>query len=205
VTTTGGGLPLAVPASLRVPFQPPIIDGEFSEVPRLSLRTQRRCRLPQAEAAGGRLHAPIGARPSWAHARPVLNMIGLLQQRCDLKQSDMQGLTDAYKQAMAKQVQPQPMPPVQPLDDAPQRGAPQMPWWASGDMTKMFPGAPTPMPQPRLPQPGMPNVLHPGRHQAPAAVPTGPPSTLRCRWPACCSSPGSAGHQLLHAQRHDDA
>jgi hypothetical protein len=34
-------------------------------------------------------------------------------------------------------------PPVQPMDDAPQRGASPapLPWWASGDLTKMFPGA----------------------------------------------------------------
>jgi hypothetical protein len=75
--------------------------------------------------------------------------------RPDNSLSDMQGLTDAYKQArLAKQAG---MPPVQPLDDAPQRGVPpqpQLPWWASGDMTKMFPGAtpPVPMPQPRPPE-----------------------------------------------------
>jgi hypothetical protein len=52
----------------------------------------------------------------------------------------------AYNPRMGQHGGPAPAPaapPVQPLDDAPQRGnAPaQLPWWASGDMTKMFPGA----------------------------------------------------------------
>lgn len=167
-----GGSNVAVPGRALQPTSgPPIIDTTgyeihrlpnfakdrgfgpgLSEVPKAleGPATKAIARRAMGAAGGGLFDAALG---------PIGAMIGLGDGRPDNSAADMQGLTDAYKQArMAKQIQPtQNMPPVQPLDDAPQRGLPQLPWWASGDMTKMIPGAspatsPVPMPQPRPPQ-----------------------------------------------------
>jgi hypothetical protein len=71
-------------------------------------------------------------------------------------------------------------PPVQPLDDAPQRGSPtgQLPWWATGDMTKMMPPA-SPAPTAPAPAPAAPPQASPVPmpQPRPAEAPQAQPDT----------------------------
>lgn len=156
-TRTGGGH-MAVPSrALTVPSGPSIIDGEWSEVPK-QLSGPKGSLVPRGAAAAG----ASGGLASMAN--PLLAAIMGSIQGDTLNNHKGFFTSDAVKQADAAASQaagnPQPtqaMPPVQPMDDAPQRGAPELPWWASGDMTKMFPGAsqpssPVPMPMARPPQ-----------------------------------------------------
>lgn len=150
LSRTGAGTDVSVPGrSLTRPNGPPIIDGEWSEVP-------KELEGPKGALARGAA-AVAGGGGFGSMANPLLAAIMGSIQGDTLNNHKGFFTSDAVKQADAAASQAagnpqptQPMPPVQPLDDAPQRGAAELPWWATGDMTKMFPGAsPAPVPMPR--------------------------------------------------------
>lgn len=210
VATRTGGVPSVPGRSLQAASGPPIIDGEWSEVPKglsnggkvykpgtgIQRTYGEFSEVPKALAgpAGKKALSTLAARAGGgsmleAMLGPFGGLIAAGDGRPDNSSSDMQGLTDAYKAARthssvpAGEVTSAPLPPVGvpragepgapsvPISQSnytpPPAAAPELPWWASGDMTKMFPGA----------------------SQAPAAAPQAAPVPMPRARPAQASAP----------------